>query len=196
MKTRAGFVSNSSSSSFLVVFPRRPKSTIDLKKMVYGASEEISKTYSEKEKISTDVLAAHMWDQIRNKKPAGKQEMCAFLSNGYEVYEEAEKEAYSKMVIKPLEHSEREKRKREIINKEDIKKFEEEQLKLSRELWKSADIIAKRMGKKRAEEFAKKHVKKNSFVCVFEFEDHSDVGCQLEHGDTFRNFPNVTVSHH
>ena len=39
MKIRTGFVSNSSSSSFVVAFSHRPKSVKDLKEMMFGKQE-------------------------------------------------------------------------------------------------------------------------------------------------------------
>ena len=40
MKIRQGFVSNSSSSSFVVAFPTTPKSVLEVQKIVFGEQQE------------------------------------------------------------------------------------------------------------------------------------------------------------
>jgi len=59
MKFRNGFVSNSSSSSFLVVFPQKPKSPDDIKKWLFPEKKLygcISKGYLTSELISEKIF--------------------------------------------------------------------------------------------------------------------------------------------
>lgn len=41
MKIRSGFVSNSSSNSFIVIFPTEPKSVDDVKNFLFDKEDEI-----------------------------------------------------------------------------------------------------------------------------------------------------------
>lgn len=66
MKTRTGFVSNSSSSSFVVAFPRMPEDAKDLKKMLWGDKETLEKYGKE---ISTDLAADIIWGDIQAQRP-------------------------------------------------------------------------------------------------------------------------------
>ena len=74
MKIRNGFVSNSSSSSFVVAFPSIPKSVQELKEMLFGDE----KTYSAGEwgegKWSTEEVAETVWQDFQGQKPLTKEE--------------------------------------------------------------------------------------------------------------------------
>ena len=45
MKIRNGFVSNSSSSSFIVAFPEKPKSAEHVRKMMFGDETDFPNPY-------------------------------------------------------------------------------------------------------------------------------------------------------
>jgi hypothetical protein len=63
MKIRQGFVSNSSSSSFIVGFPRIPKSAEELEKLMFKSSYEIEGYNG---KMSTIDIAKRVFDDITN----------------------------------------------------------------------------------------------------------------------------------
>ena len=80
MKIRSGYVSNSSSSSFVVVFPRKPKSVVDLRKMLFGdktiyAYMTTNWQTNEKEAITTKKAAETVWADIKHQKRTQKNQI-------------------------------------------------------------------------------------------------------------------------
>jgi hypothetical protein len=74
MKTRDGFVSNSSSSSFIVCFPDgKPKNVSDLQKLLF---DDKKKYYEFK---SSDI-AAHVWHDLKGNRALSKKKLAEELS--------------------------------------------------------------------------------------------------------------------
>jgi len=74
MKTRNGFISNSSSSSFVVAFPRKPKTEKELVTMMFGTNEHGTvRPYDFYEGISNQDIAKRVFADIMNKKPKTKK---------------------------------------------------------------------------------------------------------------------------
>lgn len=67
MKKRTGFVSNSSSSSFIVKFPRIPSSAKEVKKIVFGDDEFIYSPWGD-EKFETSKAAQIIFNDIKAQK--------------------------------------------------------------------------------------------------------------------------------
>lgn len=69
MKTRNGFVSNSSSSSFVVGFKKDqlPKNAEEMRKLLYGELKEVGEWG---EFISTERLAKRVWEDFEKQEPA------------------------------------------------------------------------------------------------------------------------------
>jgi len=63
MKVRSGFVSNSSSSSFVVAFPHKPESVRDLKEMIFGKQVWHWDWISEKD-VPTHIIAKKVYAKI------------------------------------------------------------------------------------------------------------------------------------
>jgi len=88
MKTRNGFVSNSSSSSFIVVFPRKPESVVDVKTMLFAGRENIPVKFRWDDgvaKVSNDELAAQIFSDIQRRNPDGLsvEQAADMLGNRY-----------------------------------------------------------------------------------------------------------------
>lgn len=68
MKIRNGFVSNSSSSSFVVALNKLPKNKDDIKKLFYDNCDK--SFYLDVEKtIDTDTLSKIIWNDLKRQKP-------------------------------------------------------------------------------------------------------------------------------
>ena len=67
MKIRAGFVSNSSSSMFVVAFPRVPKSAKEVKEILFGNSNTFENPYDEGS-TPTEDIAKTVWGDIQPQR--------------------------------------------------------------------------------------------------------------------------------
>ena len=97
MKIRNGFVSNSSSSSFVVAFPKKPKSFDDVYEMMFYGKEGSIQPFTSFSEISYKKIAMRVWDDIKstdkskNKSdtysdmsvPATKEQIVYQFSNRY-----------------------------------------------------------------------------------------------------------------
>ena len=80
MKIRNGFVSNSSSSSFVIAIPHKPKSPEDLKTMMFG-QKRYHYSGCDDPDYSTQEIAETVFDDI--KKKATKEEIFESIRNGW-----------------------------------------------------------------------------------------------------------------
>ena len=86
MKTRNGFVSNSSSSSFVVAFPKRPESAEEVRKLLYDDLQQIPYTYNygdNKQYFNTLDLATTIFEDINKQKENDIKSMVESVSNGW-----------------------------------------------------------------------------------------------------------------
>ena len=86
MKRRDGFVSNSSSSSFVVAFPKRPRNASDMKKIVFGDQDTYDDPYPEINDNyngwPTIQVAETLFNDL-NKRSLSKNQMFKEIRNGY-----------------------------------------------------------------------------------------------------------------
>lgn len=68
MKTRNGFVSNSSSSSFVVAFPSKPNSSKEVYKMMFNGKEGGIQPYDFIDGMSHNQIAERVWEDIKAAK--------------------------------------------------------------------------------------------------------------------------------
>ena len=68
MKIRNSFVSNSSSSSFVVFFRTKPKSIEGLQELLFGYDEWYMNPYGE-HNFSAKIVTGTVFNEINNQKP-------------------------------------------------------------------------------------------------------------------------------
>lgn len=167
MKIRNGFVSNSSSSSFIVLFDEDPRNNPEyLKRVLYNNMDFIRPEYEHMgDRISTNTLIDEILTQL--KTPATMQELIELLR--YDMIPFEEKEFLYSLDRNSAEY---EKTQEEI----DIKEF--------------------KLAMKVANDFHKEQLN-GKFVFILAFSDNDgDIGAQLEHGDTFRNLHHYVINNH
>ena len=180
MKIRIGFVSNSSSSSFVIAFPHKPKDVADVNKILFGKQEwhYTRLSYGDEESdVSTQTLAENVFKKI--KKKATKQEILDSIQNGW--FDEYfslpghNDTAWDSPEYKALNRSDKDyEKKRDALWE-----------KFSKEDEKRAAAIAE----------AFRRVNKDKYIVVMEFSDNEDEAVE-EHSDIFRRIEHIRTSYH
>ena len=82
MKIRNGFVSNSSSSSFLVAFDKKPKNVLELHKAMFGTKSTTVQMFDYSSYSSLEV-AKTVWNSLEEQKPLTEKEIREEAGSGY-----------------------------------------------------------------------------------------------------------------
>ena len=82
MKVRNGFVSNSSSSSFIVALPSKPKTAIELCNILFSDLGYFSHPYDDVQ-YSTQTVAEAVFEELSESKPASVEEIVDTIDSGW-----------------------------------------------------------------------------------------------------------------
>jgi len=88
MKIRSGFVSNSSSSSFLLVFKKKPKSREDVQGYIWPNESRIEYPYNdndEHESFAVSEAAESVWNAIKDQKPLKAKDIIGEFKCSHEI---------------------------------------------------------------------------------------------------------------
>jgi hypothetical protein len=108
MKIRSGFVSNSSSSSFIVAFPKKPKTEADVLNMMFkGNPDEVIMPSWGDTGMTTKAIASQVFKDLKDTKPTKKElredfEGRYYVSNGTLYWQGEEYFASSKELVDKL----------------------------------------------------------------------------------------------
>lgn len=171
MKIRSGFVSNSSSSSFIVGFPTIPRSVEEMKAFLFKEDQDYYPSPFDTDMIwSVDEVAQTVFDDMKNQIPLTTQEVFS-LSEG----------------LVHLDWNDKRFEKKEYNEK------------LGREVvvadWEAQRKEEERLSKEEAEKFLDEN--QENYFFVFKYADENgSYGAALEHGDLFYRLPHITINEH
>jgi len=167
MKIRNGFVSNSSSSSFIIAFPRIPLSWKDIRVMMFGNDPEVGVSHPfEDEWYSADTVAQTVFEDLQRDSMIPLDE---------ELILRAFEEDYA------LDYLD------DYFNETDPVKRER--------LREEADQKRSQFARERSKEFIESN--KGYFVYELTYaDDEGTYGAALEHGEIFKNLPYIRIDNH
>jgi len=195
MKIRSGFVSNSSSSSFIVGFPKLPSSPEELEKMMFDESGLVqpydfsqgTPTIEIAKRVFSD-MSKDNWKAARlNKRKAVEVVMCGYYP-GRPPYD--------------WKHEDESDKIREAYKAETGKDIWDETADPKiRKHWKKVNDAERKAERKLetccAKAFLEGFWPRVKGMKVFQFEYADDGGeSDFEHGNIFRKFPHVQISKH
>lgn len=196
MKERNGFVSNSSSSSFIIGLNHKK---YDLKGLALELYPELDGVHYEYNDNGIDAFTASrdILLQINDEKPVKTKRIVEAIGNGYisEIYDKLGKSEKTDPYT-TYEQEFRYKTGKSIYScQESHPKELEEFMVLQQEHWKKRDEERTRLAKEYWDKHKSKFEGKHIFVTTHSDNDGDHSGA-LEHGDTYRNIPHITISQH
>ena len=212
MKTRNGFVSNSSSSSFVVAFPRKPKTVEDVMLFLFGdSSSDLGNAKYQDSSLSYGDIARHVFADINGKSISKKAIMEEFehrfcyyspYSGFYEQrnkYCGTDEEALNGIIeASTLEEQKlQEIQKRIAVTKTDSPEYQKlfnEKFAIHNKYRAIIDRLCRKVARSDAEAFLKAN--EGKFIAQFSYADDCGEECTLEHGDIFHRLEYQRISHH
>lgn len=195
MKIRTGFVSNSSSSSFLVGLKQKPKTRGELRDLMFGELEGDVIVYDYS--LSIDGIVCRVFKDLEGKTPITKKEILEEINSGYfpgcPEYSNRDNEESRKI-------------RKEFADKTGVDLWNDDAKKHDihseyEKMYRVAQEKEYEIEKKKRLEAANRYYDsvKHRFkdLKVFKLEYADDGGeTVLEHGDVFNRIPHVIISHH
>lgn len=180
MKVRKGFVSNSSSSSFVVAFPRKPESVEDVKEMMFGKQEWHYDSIYERDvpthpiaekvfaKMGSIATGEEIFESIRHGW-FGSWGLAGVLPGRAESWDDPEYKALRKA------------------------KLNEQEQERQRAIWDKHDKINDKRARAIADTFCGIH--KSKYIVVMRFSDNDGEATE-EHTGIFRRLEHIRTSYH
>ncbi len=172
MKTRYCFVSNSSSSSFIVAFERKPKSVNELKCLLFGENEYYDNPYywpgddRSSRSWETSYIANIVWDDMQELESIEHDGIVSYMTGWIGDNEPEYPSVWRK-------------------SRSEIQELMDEyHSQLDDYRQKVADDFLKRVGE-------------HCLLYCFSYSDENgQLYSAMEHGGLFERLPHITISHH
>jgi len=195
MKTRSGFVSNSSSSSFVVAFKKKPDGSYALLDLLFndkeGRQTGVRSPYGD-EAVDALSAATIIWNQLEDQKPLTKKQIQEEIRSGWF---EGHPEFNGFRTRDAIQEEYYEKFKKNIYDEDADPDWKARHKKAQDKDFKDYAEACDRAANDACEKTYPMFKGKKAYRFTFSDNDGS-VFATLEHGDTFRSLPHIKVSHH
>jgi hypothetical protein len=171
MKIRNGFVSNSSSSSFVVLFPREPKNATDVKGMLFREDQKFYYSPYGKATWKVEDVAKTVWEDICSQQKNDIARAKEYLTSGS--IEDIEAPDFRQYLDNwKLYH-------------EEMDRFAQKKLK---EFFPIRKLKLQKLNNEPVEE--------GVLYCFSYSDNDGEYGSALEHGNLFERLKHIVISNH
>jgi len=200
MKTRLGFVSNSSSSSFVVLFDKKPESREELFKLMFPKDPGQLEVYDTV--LSTDEIVDTVWKEIKEfDKPIDKKSLsvvigCALSAYDSDLFDESLRKEYKEIEKARKKYDDNfYKTMFKTKNMKDKKALQVEYDKMLDSHYAIENEIFEKIETQIVSNLLKLAKKKWTFITEYS-DNEGETNALMEHGEVFRNLTHYRFSHH